>query len=475
MARALRIVISVVMVAWATGVAAQPDPQPDQPQPQPQPDPQPPDPQPDEPPPEPVAIDQGLRIHIITTRRTYLPMEYDIYSVATEQPVATGRGADEARGEEARLWDLAPGTYKIVKKGEPFGTQTDFATVIVGDGVTDFVIVVDADSGFFRGSGPLVGELPEGIEIGGIKVALNGGGNLMFNQKSHAIGTTSGTSYNVGVFANFGLVLDRQNHFLDVSSELQLNVVDPATGSAFGTTDLLQGSAIYTYKINNPYIGPYVRAGFRTRVNPGHLYLTSNTGSITINTTRLDGTMDTVTVGTQANPDSLRIEVAPRFAPFLIQEEVGANVKAVDVDLVVLQLVVGTRVGYAFRQGLTNELLVVDGADTGPVINLREVDDYFTSGPNFGANAKVTVTRWLFGSANFNMLIPVQDRDRAGSSFAKRLLIDFAGTAGLRIPALTRFLFASFDYTFRVERDGYLTSDTQFDHTLMARANLTLF
>jgi hypothetical protein len=73
------------------------------------------------------------------------------------------------------------------------------------------------------------------------------------------------------------------------------------------------------------------------------------------------------------------------------------------------------------------------------------------------------------------MMVPLQDRDRAGDSFGGRLLMDFSGTGGLKIPALTRFLYASFDYTFRLERDGYLTSETQFDHTLMARANITLF
>ena len=46
---------------------------------------------------------------------------------------------------------------------------------------------------------------------------------------------------------------------------------------------------------------------------------------------------------------------------------------------------------------------------------------------------------------------------------------------GFKVPILTNLLFASADYTFRLERDAFITADTQFEHALMARANITLF
>ena len=73
------------------------------------------------------------------------------------------------------------------------------------------------------------------------------------------------------------------------------------------------------------------------------------------------------------------------------------------------------------------------------------------------------------------MVVPVHERARAGDNFAKRLLIDFSGTAGLKFPALTNRLHASFDYSFRLQRDGYLTSATIVDQVLMARLSLQLF
>jgi hypothetical protein len=33
------------------------------------------------------------------------------------------------------------------------------------------------------------------------------------------------------------------------------------------------------------------------------------------------------------------------------------------------------------------------------------------------------------------------------------------------VPILTNLLFASADYTFRLERDAFVTNDTQFEHS----------
>ena len=418
----------------------------------------------------------GLRIHIITTQQTYEALVYDVFEVESQRMVGTGRGVIESRGEDPQLWELDPGIYKIVRAGEPLATRVDFATVQVEPGrVTDFVIVVDPETKSFRGSGVLTTELPSGVEVAGIKLALNAGGNLLLNQKANPIGTTSGTTMQLGLFGNFGLVLDRENHFLNISAELQLNLTDPVTGSVAPTSDRFEASALYAYNINNPYFGPYVRGGFRTRVFPGYLYLESPTAAGVVTINHLNGTQEIVPFGNEANPDNLRVKIAESFAPFILQEEVGGNLKAVDLNLILFKLVVATRLGFGFRQGFTNGLLVVDGDDEGPAVTLNEVDDYNTLGPVLGASASVTFARWLFGSAQFGMLVPLTDRDQAGDNFGSRLLIDFSGTAGFKVPILTNLLAASFDYTFRLERDGYLTEETQFEQTLMARAVVTLF
>src|SRR5690606_15616793 len=107
--------------------------------------------------------------------------------------------------------------YKIVKAGESFDTRVDFATVTVSED-TDFLIVVDADTGAFRGSGVVTDNLPEGLEIAGVRFALNVGGTLWMNQRRGVVGGTNGISALVGVFGNFGMVYDKGSHFLTVDA-----------------------------------------------------------------------------------------------------------------------------------------------------------------------------------------------------------------------------------------------------------------
>lgn len=434
--------------------------------------------------PPPTAIEaprSGLRVHILTSQNTYVPLNFDVFDVETRAVVASSTGAIESRGEEAPILDLKPGTYKIVRAGEPYEARVDFAIAeVIDDTVTDYLIVVDADSLNFRGSGPVVGELPRGVEIAGLRISLNGGGNIMFNQRANAIGTTSGTTSQFGLFGNFSLLFDEGDHLFDVNSSLRLDLFDPYTGSVMPTNDQFAASALYSYKINNPYFGPYVRGAMRTRVFPGYLYVETPADTTTVAITRLNGDIDTQTIGSQANPDDLRVKVAKPFGPFLLQEELGANLKAIDLDLLLIKLNVGTRIGFGLRQGIMNGLIVLDssssvGSGTNPIL-MREVADYSTLGPVIGANASVTFARWLFGSAQFGLLAPVMNtNDSQADGFAGRLLLDFSGTAGFKVPILANLLFASMDYTFRLERDAYITDATQFEHQLMARASVTLF
>jgi hypothetical protein len=413
----------------------------------------------------------------LSTGNTYLPMTFDVFSVETKTVVASAAGAVESRGEEAPILELKPGTYKIVRSGEPFGARVDYAiATVVADTVVDYVIVVNPDDFAFRGSGPLVGELPQGVEIAGIRLSLNGGGTVLFTQVSNGVGSTSGTTARLGLFGNFGLVIDKGVHFIDVNADAKLDLVDPATGSMMPAHDRFQASGLYSYHTENALLGPYVRVGMVTHLFPGYVYLERDLpGTVIVEHT--DGTETSQSFGQKANPDDLRIRVAKPFAPLKLQEEIGGNLKAVDVDLLLVKVNVGTRIGFGFREGIMNGLLVErEHSATDPIIRYREVENYVTLGPVIGANASVTFARWLFGSAQFGLLVPLLNINESESdSFGGRLLMDFSGTAGFKVPILTNLVTASADYTFRLERDAFITANTQFEHALMARANITLF
>jgi hypothetical protein len=426
-----------------------------------------------------------VRIHAVTTRNTYAYVRLDVYDAETRQLVATGRTTNRAAGEPPLAFDLPPGLYKIVRSGESFDTRTDFATVnLTADADMDYVIVVEPGTQAFRGSGVVTDELPEGVTIAGVRIALNAGGTISLNQQRSVVGQTDGVHGLYGLFGNFSLVFDRDDHFLNVGSDLDLQLLDRPAASVYATTDRFSADALYAYNIQNPYIGPYVRGSFRTSVFPGYLFLNSGLGpedqeSAQVAVTRefLDGSSETRIFGTKATQDNLRVRLSDPFAPVILQQELGANLRALTANLILLDVDVATRLGWAFRQGIVRDrgLFAVDGDSVGQDILLREVDSYNTTGPTIGANATVTFARWLFGTGRVGIIAPVQNTDEAGDNFAERLLIDFAATAGFRVPILTDLLYASFDYTFRLERDGYLTDRTQVDQNLMGRVNVTLF
>ncbi len=159
-----RVLVAVwIGLSWFVGAAAaqptQPAPPPPTPAapaktpaaPAPTPGDAPPDVPPatpgDAPPDAPPESTGTLRLHIISTQNTYLPMGFDVFSVETRSVVAFGKGIDEATGQPAPSWELPPGLYKIVRSGEPFETQVDFASVEVRAGeVVDYALVVDPES-----------------------------------------------------------------------------------------------------------------------------------------------------------------------------------------------------------------------------------------------------------------------------------------------------------------------------------------
>src|SRR3954463_13676573 len=117
----MRLWVLLAVILLASRAWAQPAEPVPAPAPAPAPEPPPPDqkepPQPAEPvePPTPTeAPISGIRVHVLGTGNTYIPMTFDVYSVATKRVVASGAGAVESRGEEAPILELKPGMYKIV-------------------------------------------------------------------------------------------------------------------------------------------------------------------------------------------------------------------------------------------------------------------------------------------------------------------------------------------------------------------------
>ncbi len=99
----------------------------------------------------------GLRVDVVDDKLIPHRGGYEILRVDDRQVYGTGFGVDTLQGEKLQTWLLPPGLYRIVQTGGTYRARTDFATVNVPEsGFVRFRLVMDPDSGEFRGAGVLM-------------------------------------------------------------------------------------------------------------------------------------------------------------------------------------------------------------------------------------------------------------------------------------------------------------------------------
>jgi len=94
-----------------------------------------------------VEPDWGcLIIDVIDKKRNYAKVRYEIFDLGSGESFGSEFPAEEEIGEQATVWVLNPGLYKITVNNEPFNTYANFTTVYVEKGeVIKFTIVMDTD------------------------------------------------------------------------------------------------------------------------------------------------------------------------------------------------------------------------------------------------------------------------------------------------------------------------------------------
>ncbi len=101
----------------------------------------------------------GLLVQVVDTQNIPLRSTYEIIRAEDREVMGTGFGADTLQGETLRTWLLEPGLYRIVRSGETFRARKDFATAFLPQGgLVHFKLVLDPDSGDFRGAGVVSAE-----------------------------------------------------------------------------------------------------------------------------------------------------------------------------------------------------------------------------------------------------------------------------------------------------------------------------
>lgn len=399
----------------------------------------------------------GLLVQVVDTQNIPLRSTYEIIRAEDREVMGTGFGADTLQGETLRTWLLEPGLYRIVRSGETFRARRDFATAFLPQGgLVHFKLVLDPDTGDFRGAGVVSAE-----EVG-IKApdsdsnwthSVTASGAVSFGETSDVVGAPNQSSLAGTVFLDAYSTWENGPHRLTNIFEVEQGFlqVDPEQGKSLPTQhtqDRVREDLLYTRYLNERW-GPYVRFGFLTNLFEAQ---TLATEPITVAYNRLNGSRELVQVA--AND---QYSTADALGSLRLREGFGINVRLLRNE----RATINWRGGLGLRQNLFSNAFVVNDVAATPELDLFEVDDFSQEGLETTLLANVRLANRLSYLGDLEIFADVDDTGNP--------TIDWRNTLSYR---LSRYL--SLDFTYDLLDFPQVSDQTQIRRSLLLRASFDL-
>ncbi len=393
----------------------------------------------------------GLKVSVVDENNIPHRGTYEVIRAEGRELFGIGYGADTLQAEPLGTWLLGPGLYRIVRTGETYRAREDFATVVLPEGgLVHFKLVINPDTGEFRGAGVA---LPD--ELGIVDEAVSNWAKSMtlgvaasLSDSSDVVGSPNQSSYSgVGYFDTY-LTYKNGPHFGSAILELEEGFlrVDPETSESLPTQktqDRLRADLLYTWFVKE-WVGPYARAGLLTNIFPSET-LTTEDQFIAYN--RLDGTRDVIFV-----PANNNYRTSDSFGNLRFREGVGANFRLFRNQHVTLNW----RLGVGLRQNVFNGLYVNEDDAATEEIDLYQVDSFNQEGLETTITGNVRITRYLSYITDLEVFADFSDMGEP--------TVDWRNNLSLR---LTRYL--SLDYVLDILRFPQVVDQTQTSQSLLLR------
>jgi hypothetical protein len=263
---------------------------------------------------------------------------------------------------------------------------------------------------------------------------------------SNVVGATNQTSIGAVVTFDTYLIYNRDKNYASTVFEVEEGFIriDPENTDPLPTQktlDRMRFDQLYT-RFMTPRVGPYVRFGLLTNVFESRVLVTEPT---LVTKQFLDGSQTVEFL--PANED---FEVGGAFAPLLIREGVGANVRLVRGRVSYLDW----RGGLGFRQSRFRGAFVEDSSGPG-VLRYSEVESFNQEGLETTVVGTVRISRLLLNT-NFDLFGDFNEFSEP--------TVDWRNTLSYR---LTGDL--SIDYKLDLLRQPQVTTDTQLTQNLLFR------
>lgn len=288
----------------------------------------------------------ALTVHVVDTNYGSLRSSYEIIRVSDREYMGIGFGTDEQAGEPISTWVLEPGLYKIVRVGENYRARRDFVTVrLVANKHTDFLLVLDPETGEFAGGGEVpASELfrPQDGFFGSLVV----GGDVTMNVRNNVLGLADGISVAARGFIDGRMSVNVFDNPLILQLQIEEGLTNTPEAPIQKTIDRVDLDALYLYRFK-PWIGPYARVGAETNIFPGDQNLPTEFVVV-----RRD--QDGNVIDRSGLTDSVRL--SPSFGFSSVREGIGLNVRAVKTVSAELNL----RAGFGARHRVAQDLFELD-------------------------------------------------------------------------------------------------------------------
>ena len=393
----------------------------------------------------------GLRVEVVDENNLPHRGAYELIRVADRQPFTVGFGADTLQGERLLTLLMPPGLYRIVPPGSNYRARTDFATVAVPEGgLVHFRLVIDPDSGRFRGAGVVS---PEEVGVAPDDSPWNRrytiGLSAPFQSTRNVVGKNNETSVGADLFFDTYLTYQRDPDLFSVVLELESGAerIDPEGSPATPwrkTRDRLRIDVLYS-RFVGARIGPYGRLGLRTSLFPTHTLVTEDT---VVARRFLDGRRELELV-----PANRTFPTGDPFSPPVYREGVGLNTRllrrrAIRVDW---------RFGAGFRQNRFAGAFFLDDDEATPEVE-------YVQASNFNQQGLETT---LVATARYRFLLYNTNLDLFGSFGSAEPTIDWRSTLSWRLTAEL-----SLDYKVDLLRLPEVSESNQVSQSVLFRYSI---
>ena len=353
----------------------------------------------------------GLRVEVVDPKLVPQRAGYDVINSLTREPYGTGFGVDTLQGETLRTWLLPPGLYRIVQPGGNYRSRTDFATVQVPEsGFVRYRLVVDTDTGEFRGAG---------VVLPGEFGSVNAGDDRWFNsmvigvdgsltQTRNQVGDINRTVVSGQMFWDTQLVYSWDPHFLSFLTQIEEGISqdrpqedDPEP--LLKTRDSARADVLYTYFFSK-VVGPYVRGAVDTQIFPTRELMDEDTTIVV--------TQNGDEINERAVLANETFRVSGPFEPTTLREGAGMNMRLANTKALTFNL----RLGLGMRQNLYGGALLLDDDDATPNrVEYERVGSFGQRGAESTIIANARLPGFAVYSTDLELFVPFSEKSDGAS------------------------------------------------------------